>query len=258
MSQFTQQPYPQGPLPGQPDAPRQARNGLGVAALVLGIIGALSGLVPFLFWLAAILGLIGLILGLTGRGRAKRGEATNKAMATTGVVLGLVSMILSVVGGVLTFKIVGDVVDDIDQATSSSSADKGGAREETLAARDSAVYDDGLTVTVSAPEPYSPSATAAGHTAGHKAYQVTLVIKNDGKKKFDATLVSAEARAGDKGVKAEEIFDDTVGQGFNGTVMPGRTVTAQLAFDTPATARTLTVEIHPGLAHDSSQWDLKL
>jgi hypothetical protein len=50
-----QQPSPEGFARGA-----QQRNGLGIAALILGIIGALSGLIPILFWLAGILGVIGL------------------------------------------------------------------------------------------------------------------------------------------------------------------------------------------------------
>lgn len=126
MSQFTQP--PQSPQPQQPYAPAQtpglrpARNGLGISALILGIIGAVSGLIPFLFWLAGILGVIALILGLVGRGRVKRGEATNKGATTFGAVLGLIALILSVVGAVITFKAVGDAVDELDRAVSDTTA----------------------------------------------------------------------------------------------------------------------------------------
>ncbi|WP_371872697.1 DUF4190 domain-containing protein [Streptomyces pacificus] len=86
-------------------------------------MAALSGLVPF-FWPAGILGLIGLALGLSAKGRVKRGEATNKGAAVAGLVLGPVSLILSVVGAVITFKDVGDAVDEIGKATTGSSAAK--------------------------------------------------------------------------------------------------------------------------------------
>ncbi|MES9510122.1 DUF4352 domain-containing protein [Streptomyces sp. NPDC000609] len=282
MSQFTQP--PQSPQPQQPYAPAQmpgmrpARNGLGIAALVLGVIGAVSGLVPFLFWLAGVLGLIALILGLAGRGRAKRGEATNKGVTTFGAVLGLISLILAVVGAVITFKAVGDAVDDLDKAVSDTTAsakpkpgddsakggdtDKAGAEKKdtgkALEAGDSAVYDDDLTVTVGDATSYTPDAYAAGHTKGKKAYRVAVVIENAGKEKFDSALVSVSARAGKDGVDAEQIFDNKVGAGFSGTVLPGKKVTVQFAFDAPADARNLTVEVNPGFTYDASQWDLKL
>ncbi|MEU2669802.1 DUF4190 domain-containing protein [Streptomyces sp. NPDC007164] len=282
MSQFTQP--PQSPQPQQPYAPAQmpgarpARNGLGIAALILGVIGAVSGLIPFLFWLAGILGLIALILGLAGRGRAKRGEATNKGMATFGAVLGLISLILTVVGAVITFKAVDDAVNDLNKAVSDTTAsakpkpggdsakgkgsDKGGADKKdtgkALEAGDSAVYDDDLTVTVGDATSYTPDAYAAGHTKGQKAYKVAVVIENAGKEKFDSTLVSVSARAGQDGVDAEQIFDNKVGTGFSGTVLPGKKVTVQFAFDTPADAKNLTVEVNPGFTYDATQWDLKL
>lgn len=285
MSEFTP---PQSPQPQQPYAPahqpggRPARNGLGIAALVLGVIGAVSGLIPLLFWLAGILGVIGLILGLSGRGRAKRGEATNKGVATFGAVLGLVSLVLAVVGAVITFKAVGDAVDEINKTVSDTTASakprSGGADtkdggtgkngkdgkgdkkdgDQALGAGDSAVYDDDLTVTVGDATAYTPSEYAIGHTEGNKAYRVTVVIENAGKEKFDATLVNATARAGEDGVEAEQIFDDKVGEGFSGTVLPGKKVTVEFAFDAPADAKKLTVEVNPGFTYDASQWDLKL
>ncbi|MER6605115.1 DUF4190 domain-containing protein [Streptomyces sp. NPDC000927] len=279
MSEFTQP--PQSPQPQQPYAPAQqpgvrpARNGLGIAALVLGVIGAVSGLIPLLFWLAGILGVIGLILGLSGRGRAKRGEATNKGVATFGAALGLVSLILAVVGAVITFKAVGDAVDELDKAVSGATASakpkpggdtkNGGAGKDgkkdtgkALGAGDSAVYDDDLTVTVGDATTYAPDEYAIGHTKGNKAYRVTVVIENAGKEKFDATLVDVAARAGEDGVEAEQIFDDKVGKGFSGTVLPGKKATVEFAFDAPADAKKLTVEVNPGFTYDATQWDLKL
>ncbi|MFD4031541.1 DUF4190 domain-containing protein [Streptomyces sp. NPDC058637] len=280
MSQFTSPPQPQQPYaPDQIPGLRPARNGLGVSALVLGIIGTVSGLIPLLFWLAGILGVIALILGLAGRGRAKRGEASNKGVATFGAVLGLVSLILSVVGAILTFKAVDDVVNDISKEVQGSSASakpgstedgkKGDAAKgapasedepaaETLEGRDTAVYDDGLEVTVGAAAAYTPGAYAAGHTKGNDAYKVSVVIENKTKEKFDTALVSVDARAGEDGVDAEQIFDGKVGTGFTGTVLPGRKITVQFAFDAPADAEQLTVEVSPGFDWDASQWDLKL
>ncbi|HEY9369673.1 DUF4190 domain-containing protein [Streptomyces sp.] len=263
MSHDTHQTYAgQGP---QSPTPRAFRNGLGTAALILGVIGAISGLIPFLFVLAGILGLIALILGLSARGRVKRGEASNKGVATTGAVLGLVALILSVVGAVITFTAVSDAVDEIDKSIQESapkkpSAGKGGAAKGKggLAAGDGSVYDDKLKVTVSGPTAYKPSEFAAGHTEGNKAYQVTVVIENGGTKKFDAALVTLDARAGKDGVAAEQIFDEKVGTGFTGSILPGKKSTVVFAFDAPADAKNLTVEVSPGLEHEAAQWELKL
>ncbi|MFE5833589.1 DUF4190 domain-containing protein [Streptomyces sp. NPDC056508] len=245
-----------------PAAPHRAmRNGLGTAALILGIIGTLSGLVPFFFWLAGILGLIALILGLVGKGRTKRGEANNKGVALTGAILGLVALILSVVGAVITFTAVSDAVDEIDKAIKDSAPKDPAAKDpaaKNLADGDTSVYDDDLKVTVSDPKSYKPGEFAVGHTEGNKAYQVTVVIENGGKKKFDATLVTLTGRAGTNGVAAEQIFDEKVGTGFQGAVLPGKKATLTVAFDTPKDAKNLTVEVNPGFDYNASQWELKL
>ncbi|QIQ04465.1 DUF4190 domain-containing protein [Streptomyces liangshanensis] len=242
-----QTPYPASPAPAA-----AARNGLGVAALVLGILGFLSSPIPFVFWVGAILGLLALIFGLKGRGRVRRAEATNKGVATTGAVLGALALVLSVVGGVLTYKVATEVVKDISASADSAKA---------LAPRDSAVYEDGLTLTVSAPVAYTPGSAATGHKPGDKAYQVTLVLENARKKAFDTGDIGVKAWVGAKDTPAGKIVDGksgAVGEGFTGTVGPGRTVTVQVAFDTPPAAKTLTVELDPGLTYGRTRWDLPL
>ncbi|MFF3291766.1 DUF4190 domain-containing protein [Streptomyces sp. NPDC003023] len=267
MSQHTQPQYdPQ--QPGQPAAPGPARNGLGTAALVLGIIGLLFGVIPFLFWIGSILGLLALILGLVGRGRAKRAEATNKGSATAGAVLGLLALIVSVIIGIVTVMAVDEAVDEINKAVENTapkdtSADGAGGTDgaagttgETLAAGDTSAYEDDVEITVSAPKPYTASEFAVGHTKGNKSYQVTVTIENAGKEKFDTTLVTLDARAGKDGVTAEQIFDEKVGSGFEGTILPGKKATVTFAFDAPADAKNLTVEVSPGIDYDASQWEL--
>ncbi|OII65214.1 hypothetical protein BJP40_17720 [Streptomyces sp. CC53] len=261
-------------------APAAARNGLGVAALVLGIIGALSGLVPLLFWLAGTLGLLALVFGLVGRGRAKKGQATNKGMATTGAVLGLVSLLLACFGVYFTFKAADEALQEIDKAlqsaapkatpgdqdagtgagTGADAAGGGDAAEsgKALAAGATHTYADGLEITVSAPKPFEPSEYALDHTEGNQAYQVTVTVENGSKKDFVADGVLLEGRAGADGVDAPQIYDEGL-DGLSGTVLPGKKATATYAFDAPADAKTLTVEVSVlDLEHDSRQWELKL
>ena len=113
-------PYPSHPqYAGQPPAPAP-RNGLGITALILGLIGAVCGLIPILFWLAGTLGLIGLILGLVGRSRAKKGLATNGKAALSGVLLSLLAFGLGIYGMVVVFTAVDDAVNEIDKELNSA------------------------------------------------------------------------------------------------------------------------------------------
>ncbi|MFJ5723942.1 DUF4190 domain-containing protein [Streptomyces sp. NPDC093149] len=77
-------------------------NGLGIAAMVLGII-AVAG---FCMWgLGLVLGVLALIFGIIGRGRVRRNEATNGGMALAGIILGSIGIVIS--GAFLAFMIWG-------------------------------------------------------------------------------------------------------------------------------------------------------
>ncbi|MFI1365270.1 DUF4190 domain-containing protein [Streptomyces griseochromogenes] len=77
---------------GMPMAPQ---NGMGTAALVLGILSCCLFCVygvPSL-----VLGVIAVVLGVKGKRRAERGEATNHGQAQAGFVTGIIGIILSLV-----------------------------------------------------------------------------------------------------------------------------------------------------------------
>ena len=82
-----------GPVPGAPGSPASRRNGLGIAALVSGLL-ALPG--AFLVAPGVIFGALAVVLGIKGRARARRGEATNGGQALAGLVLGGVAMLFLV------------------------------------------------------------------------------------------------------------------------------------------------------------------
>ncbi|ARF55679.1 DUF4190 domain-containing protein [Streptomyces gilvosporeus] len=245
--------YQQAPM-GAP-APQAARNGLGVAALVLGIIGFLSGLPMFLFWLAGPLGLLALIFGIVGAGRVKRGQATNKGVAITGTVLGALAIVLAIIGVIVSVLIVKSATDEIKQQTGSSNSVK------DLKAGDAAKYNNGLQVTVSKPSPYTinPSTLIDGHTNGNKAWKVTVTIKNTGSKDYTNPLMTTDAEA--DGKKSEEVGDDKHGilhHDFEKTLSPNESSSVEMVFDAPPTAKELELKITPDLMLDPANWKLAL
>jgi len=89
------QPYQGGPGQyghGGPPAGMRPRNGLGIAALVLGILAILTSITVVG---GVLFGLVAIVLGFIGRGRAKRGEATNGGMAMAGIITGIIGLLLS-------------------------------------------------------------------------------------------------------------------------------------------------------------------
>ncbi|MFJ4922675.1 DUF4190 domain-containing protein [Streptomyces sp. NPDC088725] len=89
--------YPSGGYPaygnsGWPPAPQGQSNGLGVTAMVLGILSVV------LFWfvgLGIVLGILALIFGAVGLRKARRGEASNSGVALAGVILGPIGVVAS-------------------------------------------------------------------------------------------------------------------------------------------------------------------
>ncbi|WP_329395138.1 DUF4352 domain-containing protein [Streptomyces lydicus] len=260
--QMHYQPTPQGQA-GAP-APQAARNGLGIAALILGILGALSGIPMILFWLAGPLGILALIFGLVGRSRAKKGQATNKGVALTGALLGVVAIILSVVGVIVTLTAVSKAVDEVNRQVEQSSGqpkDGSGQSAKELTAGATAKYNNGVQVTVSKATPYTvnPSTLVSGHADGNKAYKLTVTIKNTGSKAFDKPLVQTKARV--NGKEAQEVDDDKHGilhHDFGNSINPGATATVEMVFDAPPTAKDLDIEVTPDLMLDAVHWKLTL
>ena len=100
---------------GWPTSPVAApRNGLGTAALVLGVLS-----IPLAFVvIGGLLGIVGLVLGVMALRRVARGLATNRGMAIAGIVLSVLGILLSlfIVSSVALFS--RDVVDCAQQYTS--------------------------------------------------------------------------------------------------------------------------------------------
>ena len=86
-------------------APSPKRNGLGTAALVVGILAVFPGTCTVIF--GVLLGVVAVILGFLARGRVTRGEADNGGTALGGMLLGGLAILASVafiVMGVTVFK----------------------------------------------------------------------------------------------------------------------------------------------------------
>ncbi len=79
-----------GPVPY--GAPTGRRNGLGTAALVVGVLAVVAAVTVVG---GVVLGLVAVVLGALGRGRVKRGQADNGGSALAGIVLGVIAVVAS-------------------------------------------------------------------------------------------------------------------------------------------------------------------
>ncbi len=83
------------PAPGHPAA-RARRNGMGTAALVIGVVALTLVLLLLFSPLGAFLGLVAVLLGILGLMRANRGEADNRGQAVAGLVTGGIALLVGI------------------------------------------------------------------------------------------------------------------------------------------------------------------
>lgn len=117
-------PYPPPYPPAYGPRPQSPRNGVGIAALICGVLAIVT------VWTLVggiILGIVSIVLGGIGHSRARKGQATNGGLAIAGIVLGVVALvgaIALIAIGVIWFRNVGgaDYIDCVRNAGNDQSA----------------------------------------------------------------------------------------------------------------------------------------
>ncbi|MGD3109897.1 DUF4190 domain-containing protein [Streptomyces sp. YGL11-2] len=242
----------------------QPSNGMGITALVLGLVGLVLGAFIFLFWLSWLPALLAVIFGGIGLSRVRMGRATNKAMALSGVVLGVLGLLAAAGGAAFTVVLVKGAVDRDRAHVKEVDADaraKAKAAKESAAAAEKArhlsfgksyTFGDGLKVTVGKPVPFSPDGYVLGHAKGNKAVQVTVTVVNTGGQRAAVETGLPSVNDAD-GASAELVIDGSGRQKvLTGYVLPGREAVGKYAFSLPpGAADRIEVEFSP----DVKRWD---
>lgn len=89
MTQYYPQPQ------AYPAPPVHHRNGMGTAALTLGIVGLVVGLVPIVGFAGFVCAILGVIFGAIGISRSGRGLASNKGVAIAGTIISAIAIVVS-------------------------------------------------------------------------------------------------------------------------------------------------------------------
>ena len=260
-----QAPYGQPGQPGQPYAPYGGApssspaggNGLSIASVVLGGVGLLLSIIVF----GGVLGLVGLALGIV----ALLKKTGSRLLAIIGTALSGLAVLVSVAVLVVGLVAAGSVRDSIDESYGetggSSSPDVAEPSEPTddaseEASSENAVfgdvwsYDDGISVSVSAPQPFTPSETAAGADQA-AAVVFTVTVQNDTGANYDP--IEAYSSVSSAGVEASQVFDSAQGlMGSPSTAVPaGQSATWQEVYSVSDPAQ-LVYQIAPGYDYDAA------
>jgi len=163
-------------------APRPS-NGVGLAALIVGIVSLVGAFIPFLDYVTGVGALAALILGIVGLARVNR----PKAAALIGLILGAIAIVMSIVMAVVytvAFAALG--------SSSNSSNDDSGAGSAT-APTAAAPVDSRQPVTFSgagelssSPQPMSGNYSVSWTTSDDCAYYAELTSGDDSEDAFSA------------------------------------------------------------------------
>jgi hypothetical protein len=234
----------------------ESRNGLGLAAAIVGPIGVLFGLVPLTGFVAVICGLVAVPLALAGRSRYRRGLATNGRTALAGLVSGVVALALGVWGIVIVVQATDQLVSTLEGPSVAATGPVGGAGAPSgqastgvAAFGQRVTFDDGVAVEVTAPQAFEPSRYAFGNERDRAvSFEVTVVNGSD----QPLDTVMAIVRATHDGRDAPLIFDAEKGMSGapQGTVLPGKSITFPVAVSVGKDAGDLQIEVRPGIVGD--------
>lgn len=114
-------------------------------------------------------------------------------------------------------------------------------------------WNDKLEATVVSVRRFTPSDTAAGTHPGQVGIRVTAKITNNSGQQLDLTLADVHVKTGADGTQADTIFDseNNLGLGFEGSIAPGRSATADYGFSVPtADLGKIDIEVTPGFDFD--------
>jgi hypothetical protein len=253
--------------PGTPGAPGAGEpkkvNVLGIVALVLAVIGFILACIPFVqvaAWVvlpvAFVLSLVALFL------------EGHKWPAITGLV---VSVLGGIVGALVftfvTIGVLGQIADSgviqdeiregLEEEFGTPVPTEGAPDEQSpdgafdgLAFGDTMVWDDGVSMTVSGPEPFSPSDLSAGADQAENLV-FTLTITNDSSENVQPIVLSTLSS---DGTEATRIFDVGAEGGQVGippttAVLPGESITWREAWSV-ADAASLTMQTSPSFQYE--------
>lgn len=252
----SQQPYggqqaPYGAAPtgapayGRSPQSPQGGNGLGIASIVVGGVGLLLSFVGF----GAILAIVGLVLGIIALVK-KKGARMLALIGTIvsglGVLIGIAVVIVGLVIGLASVQAVND---SLPTSGSIDSGDSGSADSDTSAENnafgDTFTYDDGIAVTVSAPEAYTPGEYSSG--ADQAASVVfTVTIENGTDANFEP-MPYETATSG--GVEASKVYDSDIESSPTTVVPAGQTITYRIVFSV-ADADQIVFQMSPSFDYD--------
>ncbi|MGK4186588.1 tripartite tricarboxylate transporter TctB family protein [Rothia koreensis] len=220
--------------------PPKSRNVLGVVALVAAVVGFVFACIPgalivgwILLPIAFILGIVSLFL--TGKGK------------WPGLTAIIVSIVGTVIGFVVFIGVVGSSIDDAihDNDGKASNADSSSSSADSSASTSDRKkdnphfgqkyeWDSGISVTVSEPEQFQPSETAANvqdiDPNDPNVRKFTVTLHNGTDKPLDAVTAHETVLSGGKEASFFADTENGIDGMASGKIQPGKDLTYDIAY----------------------------
>lgn len=251
-------PYPQV----QESAPGPAKNGIGTAGFVVGLIGLIFSPIPLIGVVAWPLVIVGLVLSIVGFNRARKG-APNKGLSIAGIVCSAIGLLLCIMWAAAF----GQAAKDLEQAAGGTAAvSQESEGQQRASAQDGSQQEAGATAgigdsvrdgmfefTVTKVE------TGIQHVGGEfvgtdaqgQFVVVHVTVTNIGEeprrlsmssqKLYDAKGREYQASSGAAVMALPE------SDAFLNNINPGNSVDAQLLFDVPEDFQFGSIELHDSM-----------
>ncbi|WP_326596265.1 DUF4190 domain-containing protein [Streptomyces sp. NBC_01803] len=228
--------YPHAhPSPWPAPSPAPPRDGPGTSALVLGVIAATLCWTFVLSVVTLIIGALAVIFGVIGVRRARRGAATNRAVALGGLWTGVGATVISAVLTVLFFVWVLRPVPVVSAAGADYLAGAG----------DEVVFDDGLVVV--AEEPWE---NADG------GWSVRMRFANEGDEDVELNGSRLTAAYDGEAVPGNGVVRE---RPASGALRPGETAMVGYRIEWPGErVDVLGIDFVPGDDYETAYWELDL
>jgi len=248
--------------PSRMPEPRKV-NVLGVVALVIAAVGFVLACIPFVQVAGFVLLPIALVLAIValflpgGKWPAITGLIVSVLGAIAGTIVFAV-VTVGVVGQIVDSEVIPEIEEQLEEEFSpvptEEADDSDGESTGVLAFGDTQTWDDGVSMTVSGPEPFTPSDLAAGADQAEDVV-FTLTITNDSSENVQPVVFSGLES---DGVEATRILDVGAEGGQVGippttAVLPGESITWREAWSV-ADSTSLSMRTAPSFAYEDVTW----
>lgn len=226
-------------------APAMARNGLGTAGFVLGLLATIFGLVPILGVGSFLVGALGLIFGILGYVRSRKHLATNGGLALSGAILGAIGIVFAIISTAATSAAVSSMNQSIHQLDPNSSD-----HTEATGWGQNYTWPDGLAVNVSRPQPFTPSQTAATPPDMQRAVKMQITVTNNRPAPYNFNWAIFGPTATVNSSPVNPIIDpmNQIGGAPLTTIMPGKSYTYTWALPVKGQNSDIQLEFQPDFA----------